>query len=119
MTGLTIDLVAFDRAGEACHLVLMEGPWSGAFETNMRALQTRLYDCLDVVLSGQLANDFPDSIGKTIVIQIKGRDLPRREVELFVDKFAAVIGAMPHYDAAASPYVGAFRFEVSHDAPGG
>jgi len=55
MSELKLDLVAFDRTGEWGEVVLLEHGWTGPAEPRLRALQDRLYDCLDLILRGGFA----------------------------------------------------------------
>jgi hypothetical protein len=110
-----VDFIAFDEALDACLMVLIEGPWMGSTEDHLRALQDRMYGCLEAALDGQLAQQFPGAHGKTVVVRIDCYGLPRKDLDEFVDRFAAGVGSLPDYSAKGSPHVAAFRFEVNHD----
>ena len=115
MGDVMVNFIAFDETRDTCLMVLVEGPWSGQTEEHLRALQDRMYGCLEAALDGQLARQFPDAQGKPVVVRIDCYDVPRQEVDEFVVRFADGIGTLPDYAAGASPYVAAFRFEVNHD----
>ncbi len=115
MGDVSVNFIAFDETRDTCLMVLVKGPWSGSTEEHLRALQDRMYGCLEAALDGQLARQFPDAMGKPVVVQIDCYDVPRSEVDEFVTRFAHGIGTLPDYAAGASPYVTEFRFEVNHD----
>lgn len=110
-----VSFIAFDEARDACLMVLVEGPWTAATEDHLRALQDRMYGCLEAALDGQLAGQFPEAMGKTVVVRIDCYDVPRDDVDDFVSRFAAGVSTLPDYAAEDSPFVGSFRFEVNHD----
>ncbi len=111
----TVNFIAFDDRRDACLMVLVEGPWSGNVENNLRSLQQRMYGCLDAALDGQLAEKFPEARGKTVILRIDCYDLPVQEVDEFVGCFAQGVSNLPDYACEGSPYVSGFRFEVNHD----
>jgi hypothetical protein len=118
MGEVTIDFVAFDDERNACLMVLVEQPWSGPDEAHLRALQDRLYGCLDAALDGQLADQFPNSRGRDLIIRIDCYDLARDRLDDFVARFSEGIAALPDYSATESPYVNGIRFEVKHNTLG-
>lgn len=120
MSKVTIDFVAFDDDRDACLLVLVEENWTGPVDDHLRALQSRLYGCLNAVLDGDLAEKFPTSEGRLIILRVDCYDLPVEPINEFVERFEAGVARMPDYSAEASPYVRSFGFEVHHDtlAPG-
>jgi hypothetical protein len=89
MGRVTIDVVTYDSAADSFKMVLVEeGPWeSGATEEHLRALQQRLYDCVDAAIDGHLAGEFPDSRGKDVVIQLDCYDTPDEAVSIFFGRF--------------------------------
>lgn len=115
MGEVTVDFIAFDETRDACLMVLVEGPWTGPTEDQLRALQDRMYGCLEAALEGHLAQQFPEAMGKTVILRIDCYDVPREEVDEFVSRFANGVSTLPDYAVEASNYVAAFRFEVNHD----
>lgn len=115
MTSVMVNFVAFDEERDACLLVLVEEAWTGSIEDHLRSLQERLYGCLDAALDGNLAEQLPKSRGKPIILQIDCYDLPREEINDFVERFAAGVTKMPDYSTDSSRYVSSFQFEVNHD----
>jgi hypothetical protein len=116
MSETLVNFIAFEPERDACLMVLVEeGPWEGSTDDHLRALQDRLYGCLNAALDGALADQFPASKGKTIVIQIDCYDLPREPIDAFVNRFAAGIAATPDYSTVGSKFVREWQFEVNHD----
>jgi hypothetical protein len=115
MGDVTVNFIAFDETRDTCLMVLVEGPWNGSTEEHLRSLQDRMFGCLEAALHGQLAQQFPDAMGKAVVVRVDCYDVPRKEVDEFVTRFADGVGALPDYATDASPYVTEFRFEVNHD----
>jgi len=109
-----VNFIAFDDFREACLMVLVEGPWTESTEDHLRALQERIYGCLDAALDGQLTEQFPQAVGKTLVVRVDCYDVPRSEVDEFIGRFAAGVSTSPDYAVEGSPYIADFRFEVNH-----
>jgi hypothetical protein len=109
-----INFVAFDDSRDACLMVLVEGPWTESTEDHLRALQERIYGCLDAALDGQLAEQFPQAIGKTVVVRLDCYDVPRIDVDEFFGRFVAGVSTLPDYATEGSSYVADFCFELNH-----
>ena len=114
MAEITVDFVAFDDERNACRLVLIEEAWESAVEDHLRHLQERLFGCLDASLDGQVAELFPKSLGRMIVLQIDCYGLPRKPIDEFVRRFSIGINDLPDYSVESSPYISGFQFEVHH-----
>lgn len=113
---VTVDFIAFDDDRDACLMVLVEqGPWNGSVDDHLRALQDRVYGCLDAALDGQLAEQFPKAANKLIVIRIDCYSVPQAEVDEFIGRFSKGVSQLPDYSPGSSPWVRAFTFEVNHD----
>lgn len=111
-----VDFVARGEAPDEWRIVLVEeGPWLGEVDEHLRRLQTRLYDCIDATLDGQLALKFPDSRGAKLVVQLDGYNLPATEVSEFMARFSA--GALESGDyprlLANNPYIRSIAFVVN------
>lgn len=116
MGELMVNFVAFDDERDACLMVLVEeGPWYDAVHEHLTQLQERLYGCLDATLDGQLAEKFPKSKGKTVVVQVDCYDVPQTAVDDFIQRFSEGVALLPDYSADTSPFVREFLFEVNHD----
>lgn len=96
-----VDFVAKGDAPDEWKLVLVEeGPWTGPIEDQLRRVQDRLYGSIDAALDGQLAEKFPESRGKKIVIQLDSYNLPRAEVAEFFDRFSKGVLSTADYQQA-------------------
>jgi hypothetical protein len=115
MANIVVDFVAFDDDRDVCLLVLVEQSWQGMVADHLQKLQDRIYGCLEACLDGQLAQLFPKSSGKTIVIRIDCYDIPHDPIDGFIQRFANGISGLTDYSPKRSPYIREFQFEVSHD----
>jgi len=113
---VTIDFVTFDDERDACLLVLVEnGPWTGLVEDHLRALQDRLYGCLEAALEGQVAERFTRSANMKVVVRVDCYGVPREEVDEFMKRFSEGVLDLPDFSTSSSPWVRSFEFEVNHD----
>jgi hypothetical protein len=115
----TVDFVAKGEANDEWKMVLVEqGPWSFPIEDELRRIQDRLYGCIDAALGGQLAEKFPESLGKRIVIQLDCYNLPVDETKKFFTHFADGVLKTPTYSRAMeeSSFVKAISFELNFDS---
>lgn len=110
-----VDFIAFDEERSACLMTLIEGPWRESVDGHLRRLQERMFGCLDAALDGRLAEKFPNSRGKTVIIRVDCYDVPRVDVDAFINRFAEGVVQLPDYSTAASPYVRCFEFEANFD----
>jgi hypothetical protein len=96
-------------------ILVEQGPWEGLLGDNLRRLQERLYECLDAVLDGQLADKYPSSRGKAVVIQVDGYGLPRNSVESFFSRFAEGVLQTGGYarDAKENEFASQISFELN------
>lgn len=111
-----IDFVAEGDSPDEWKMVLVEeGPWNGPLEAELRRLQGRMYGCLDAALDGQLADVFPKSLGRRVVIQLDCYDLPRADVEAFFQRFTGGILATEDYRQALqkNEFVRSIGFAIS------
>ncbi len=99
-------------------VLVEEGPWASDIEKQLRRVQERLYQCVDAALDGQLAEKFPESSGKEIVIQLDCYNLPREDVAEFFDNFSHGVFLISDYKKALkeSSFVNGIRFEVNFDS---
>ncbi len=95
-------------------VLVEEGPWKDSVEMNLARIQDRLYGCVDAALDGQLAAQFPEALGKTVVISIDCYDVPVGDVREFFERFSKGIFQTEDYAAAlkASQFVTDVRFEI-------
>ena len=108
MGEVTVDLVTQDP----WELILVEsGPWSD-LDAGLRALQDRLYNCLDAAIDGSVAEKFPGSSGAEITIRVQFVGISEHEVSGFFERFSAGVLQTPDYTEALaqSLYVSDIRF---------
>lgn len=112
---LIVDFVARGDTDREWKLVLVEeGPWE-ELESEMRRLQDRLYNCLEAAVDGLVAEQFPDTIGSAIVIQLDGYNLPDDTVSAFWQKFSSQVLNVPDFAQAlaSSDFVSDIKFELN------
>ena len=115
----TVDFIARGSTPEEWKMVLVEsGPWRGPLDLHLRNLQERLYGCVDAALDGQLAEQFPESAGKSVVIQLDCYNLPKDEVQTFFTAFANGVFSIADYRAALtkSKFVKSISFDLTFDS---
>lgn len=115
----TVDFVARGSSPDEWKMVLVEsGPWHGSMDSHLRNLQERLYGCVDAALDGQLAEQFPESVGKSVVIQLDCYDLPKDEVQAFFRAFANGVFSIVDYQVALAKtrFVKSISFDVTFDS---
>lgn len=111
-----INFIAQGKSDNEWLLVLVEeGPWTSTIEDRLRSIQERLYGCVDAALDGDLAQRFPETNGKRIVVQLDCYDGPAEQVSEFFSNFADGIFRIPDYaDALAnSPHAREIAFELN------
>ena len=112
------DLVATGSVPDEYRVVLIEqGPWKGSAAERQVRIQTRLYGCVDAILDGQLAQAFPETDGKKIVVQLECRDLPPADVADVFKKFSDDVFQIPRYRASleTTPHAKGIVFELKAD----
>lgn len=113
-----VDFIAKGHDFDEWRMVIVEtGPWTQPIDQQLRRVQERLYGCVDAALSGRLAEQFPQTTGQNIVIQVDCYDLPRIEVEDFFNRFAEGIFGLADYrdELASSRFVKTIQFEISFE----
>jgi hypothetical protein len=114
-----IDFVAKGDSPDEWKLVLVEeGPWHDPISAQLRRVQERLYECIDATLDGQLAERFPESNGKKIIIRLDCYNLPKQEVTEFFNNFSKGVFSAGDYQEAIkqNDFVRDISFEVSFDS---
>jgi hypothetical protein len=78
----------------------------------------RASGCIDAALDGQLAEKFPDSNGKPLVVQVDCYNIPREAVESFFDEFSTGVFTSGCYKGAErkNPYVSSIGFAITFDS---
>ena len=112
MSEATIDFITRDP----WRMVLVEeGPWEDV-QSNLHRVQSRLYTCLDAAIDGQIAEQFPDSIGAHLTLQLECYSLPQEQISTFFEAFSSGVFEAPHYKEAlrASAFVSSIDFQISY-----
>jgi hypothetical protein len=115
MPSFVVDFIAKGTADDEWRMVLVEaGPWHSS-ETRLQSIQDRLYNCIDAAIDGQLAEQFPQTLGKRIVIELDCYDSPEAEIIEFFDRFSGGVLALDEYRSALSnnPYVREIGFNLN------
>ena len=114
-----VDFIARGDTDDEWRMVLVEeGPWLGPVADQLHRIQERLYACIDAAIDGHLAEKFPESKGKNIVLRLDCYNLPRDEVAEFFNKFSSGVFLMRDYAKSLreSKNVRKFRFELNFDS---
>lgn len=82
----TINLITHDPKRDAYVLVMVEH--GDRADYSLDRLQQRLYDFVDIAVSGLLAEKYPESRGKSVVIRLDCYDTPKDECESLLFRFA-------------------------------
>src|SRR5258705_12734626 len=104
MGNVTVDFIAREENQSQWRMVVVEeGPWgSGDIESNLQRVQTRLYGCIDAALDGQLAKLYPDSVDKSLIVQLDCYEVPELQVRAFFGRFSDGVLSQPKYKDAMS-----------------
>jgi hypothetical protein len=111
-----VDFVARGNSADEWRLVLVEqGPWHRPSDAQLHRFQSRLYECIDAALDGQVAAKFPGSLGKRLIIQVDGYGLPDDEVSAFFARFTEGVFETDDYKSAMSNnrFVADIGFELN------
>jgi hypothetical protein len=110
MSAVTIDVVAERRDGSTCLYLVEEGPWPEDHSERLRALQKRLFDAVEAVAEGKLAERFPETKGKSVCIRLDCYDLPAAPVDALFAAFQEFLKSSPEW-ADVCRFM---AFEISH-----
>lgn len=92
-----VDFVVKCDSSDVMKMVLVEeGDWSD-INTRLRLLQQRMYGCIDAAIDGQLADLFPETKGKLIVVSIDFYGAPKEEASEFFENFSKNVFLIPSY----------------------
>lgn len=114
-----VDFVTKNESEDEWKMVLVEeGDWGGELSEHLHRIQNRLYECIDAALDGQLAEQFPNSKGKKVVIQIDCYDAPRKPIEDFFLEFSNAVMKLPDYanSLAENSFVQSIDFQINFDS---
>lgn len=113
-----VDFIVSENSNNEWKMVIVEeGDWFGDISTHLNRIQDRLYECIDAALDGQLAEKYPDSKGKDIVIQLDCYNAPQQEILDFFNRFSEMVMSLPDYSNALknSRLVKSINFEINFD----
>jgi hypothetical protein len=113
-----INLIAEMPDGAWAMVLVEEGPWADdELLANLRRVQERLHNCVDVAVDGHLTKLYPHSKGKPAVVRLDCYDTPDAPVREFVERFATYVrdAADIQRDLKAKGFVAALRFEYNWD----
>lgn len=113
-----VDFVARGDTPNEWKMVLVEeGPWADSIDDQLRRLQERMYGCIDAALDGQLAESFPESKGKRVIVHLDCYNVPRAEVEDFFRRFSSGVLSLEDYRQALehNEFVQGIGFGISFD----
>lgn len=117
-TDVTVDFVARGATSDQWQMVLVEsGPWAHP-GSQLRRIQDRLYGCIDAALDGKLAEKFPESIDKEIVVRLDCYNVPKDETLEFFNRFSRGVFTVGEYKSAISDskFVKRITFEITFDS---
>ena len=117
-TDIVVDFIARTDDPNIWKMVLVEqGPWKGDSELELRRIQDRLYGCIDAAIDGKLAEQFPETIGKLVLIQLDCYDLPEIEIRDLFKDFSKNVFSIPGYKSALakSQFVIGIDFEINFE----
>ena len=113
-----VDFVARGETDNQWLVVLVEqGPMEGSVDDFLHKLQNRLYESIDAVIDGKLAEKFPESQGKEVVIRVDCYDLPQSDIESFFTAFSnGALETADYRDALQqNRFVSEISFEINFD----
>lgn len=99
---VTIDLIGRNSEDDEYILILVEeGPWDElSFEDRLRKIQDRVYGVVDAAIDGALIQQYPDSKGQKICVQIDCYDPPSDLVKKLVKGLGNYISDNDEYQKA-------------------
>ena len=110
-----VDFVAKGESPDSWLMVMVEeGPWQGDIDNHLRRIQVRLYDYLEAAIDGKIADLFPESKGKSMIIRLNAFNLPETEVTEFFESFSKNVLLIPDFQKALkdNPFVKNVSFEL-------
>lgn len=111
MAEVTVDFVVKDP----WRMVLVEeGPWADV-SSNLHRVQDRLYACIDAAVQGKLAEQFPESKGSDVTVQLDCYSLPQEPVSQFFQAFSSGVLELPSYKESlqAATFVASINFAIN------
>ncbi|NUR23290.1 DUF6572 domain-containing protein [Frateuria sp.] len=113
-----VDFVSRGDSPDEWRVVLVEeGPWRDSIEEQLGRIQARLYDSIDAILDGQLAEKFPESKGKRVILQLDCYNVPALEVDQFFQRFSSQVFLLDDYRRAlqGNPFVREIKLQIQFE----
>ncbi|NUO72257.1 MAG: hypothetical protein HOQ10_06030 [Frateuria sp.] len=113
-----IDFVSRGDSPDEWRVVLVEeGPWRDSIEEQLGRIQARLYDSIDAILDGQLAEKFPESKGKRVILQLDCYNVPALEADQFFQRFSSQVFLLDDYRRAlqGNPFVREIKLQIQFE----
>ena len=118
---VNIDHITYDPVNDEFALYLVEdGPWPVGhveMETCLKTIQDRVLASVDVAIDGELARKYPDSVGKTVRVQVDSPSGAPKSLCELVHHIEDYIHSAADYSKAisGSPYVAGIRVVTGKD----
>ncbi len=115
---IKIDLFAERPDGSWILILVEEGPWHDErYTEELRRIQTRLYDCFDILVDGHLAKKYPESTGNPGIIRLDCYNLRVEVLNDFFQRFQSYITTSSEYQDAMqnSEFISSISFEIAHE----
>ncbi|MCC5022960.1 MAG: hypothetical protein J6386_09285 [Candidatus Synoicihabitans palmerolidicus] len=110
MGQVTLDFVTRRPDGSYCIRLLEEGLWNTSTEEALSGIQSRLFDAVEVIIEGRVAELYPESKGQKIYIALDCFRLPREDMGTFFSAFLSFIRSSPEWASDCE----AMKFEIPH-----
>lgn len=111
MGKITFNFITTRPDGDYCLYLVEEPPVEGEFTDRLRLIQDRLYEAVEAVTQGKVAELYPESALRRIHLRLCCYDLPREPLDQFFERFTAVMRS--HEDWKS--HCDRIEFEISHD----
>lgn len=114
-TRVTIDTITYDSTHDEYTLYLVEdGPWPTdelGWNQCLTRIQNRIFDAFDIAVDGHLHKTFPDSLGKSIRIQIDSPHGTPKKLSDLISQIKRFIDTSEEYSKAieSSSYIQSLR----------
>ena len=117
---VVVDFVARGTNESEWLVVLVEQLDAGAvgdISRFLNRLQDRLYDCLDAILDGSLADRYPETLNNKVIIRVDCYNAPEDDVLVFFNAFSSGVLKIPDYSAALedNAFVSNVAFQINFD----
>ncbi len=99
---VSIDLITKNPKNNEYKLILVEeGPWEeSTLEDRLRKIQDRLYNAVDAAVDGALFQNYPDSKGQKVCVQVDCYDPPSDMIEQLVKGLGQYVDESYEYQNA-------------------